>query len=127
MKAKGFILALLTVITLNVFGQEENIDEDFCIPTQSAAYPGGQDSLKNFLKKNLKSPLIYKNVSGKVFVQFIVGIDGSVTEPKVIKGQCDQCDSNALEVISQMPKWVPAKKDGRPVKSRVIIPIIFSL
>ncbi len=127
MKLIGLILALVTVFTVSSFGQVENLDEDYCIAVPSASFPGGQDSLINFIKGNLKFPHVDGPISGKVFVQFIVNTDGSITDLKVLKGLCEQCDKNALEALSKMPKWTPAKKDGKPVKSRVIIPVNFKL
>jgi len=127
MKVIGIILILVTGITLTSLGQVENVDEDFCLPDIDASYAGGQDSLMTFIKRNLKFPRLDRTVSGKVFVEFVVHEDGSTTDLKVLKGLCEQCDKNALEALSKMPKWTPAKKDDKPVKSRVIIPIIFKL
>lgn len=127
MKVIGLILILVTGFTLTSLGQVENVDEDFCLPDIDASFVGGRDSLTNFIKKNLKFPYLDRPVSGKVFIEFIVHEDGSTTDLKVLKGLCEPCDRNAIEALSKMPKWTPAKKNDKPVKSRVIIPVTFKL
>jgi len=90
-----------------------------------AEFPGGYDSMKTFIRRNTRYPSPRTCVEGNVFVQFIVNEDGSVTDAKVIRGLCEQCDRNALLVISKMPKWMPARENGKFLKSKLIIPIKF--
>lgn len=42
-----------------------------------------------------------------------------------IKGLCESCDKEALRLVKQMPKWIPATQEGVPVKMKMIIPIKF--
>lgn len=98
-----------------------------CPVEQSPAFPGGLDSLKSFISKNLKYPYKRQDVEGKVFVQFVVNEDGSISDVNVIKGLCEPCDKNAIEVISKMPKWIPGKVQDKIVKTKMVIPIKFEL
>ena len=56
------------------------------------------------------------NVSGKVFVRFVVEKDGSPSQVQVIKGIGAGCDEEAIKVIENSPHWIPAKQRGRPVR-----------
>jgi protein TonB len=66
-------------------------------------------------------------IEGKVFVEFVVDKDGTLTEVKTVKGIGAGCDEEAVRVIQSAPKWKPGKQRGRPVKVRMILPIIFKL
>ncbi len=66
-------------------------------------------------------------IEGKVFVEFVVDKDGTITNVKAIKGIGAGCDEEAKRVIEGAPKWSPGKQRGRPVKVRMILPITFKL
>ena len=67
------------------------------------------------------------NIEGKVYVQFVVDKDGTLTDVKALKGIGAGCDEEAVRVIQEAPKWKPGKQRGRPVKVRMVLPIIFKL
>lgn len=98
-------------------------------PDVMPKYPGDQKALQNFLIENIKYPEKAKRdtVQGKVYIKFDVGADGSLSNFKVQKGIGSGCDEEALRVVKMMPKWIPATKEGKPVKSNVVIPIMFAL
>lgn len=92
-------------------------------------FPGGMDAFYNYVSKNIEFPrkAKFNNVSGKVFVQFIIDKDGTVTDVKAIKGIGFGCDEAAIEVLENSPKWNPGKQRGRAVKVRMVLPITFRL
>lgn len=108
--------------------EEEKVDEIFTIVEEGAEPDGGYDNYYKYIKKTLKYPSQARRMGteGKVFVQFVVDKDGSVTEAKVIKGIGAGCDEEALRVI-QGTKWKPGKQRGRAVKQRIVMPISFKL
>ena len=87
---------------------------------------GGLGAFYEELGKNLKYPEVAqaKGIGGRVYVQFIVGSDGSVSEAKVVKGIGAGCDEEALRVIKGT-KWNPGKQKGQEVAVRMTIPIMF--
>ncbi len=95
-------------------------------PDLEAAFLGGYDSLKIWLKNNLVYPK-NQNVQGKVFVSFVVLKDGSVADVKIEKGLHPDFDKEAIRLIKAMPKWKPAIWNGLDVASRVSLPIIFKI
>lgn len=92
-------------------------------------YPGGVKELYAFINRNLKYPVEAQqaNVSGKVFAQFVVRQDGSISDIKILKGMGFGCDEETVRVIAQMPKWKPGKQNGRPVNVRFTMPVAFTM
>ena len=92
-------------------------------------FPGGMRECMNFLGKNVKYPATAqeKGIQGRVIVQFVVNRDGSIVEPKVVRGVDPDLDKEALRVISIMPKWKPGKQKGEAVRVKYTIPVMFRL
>ena len=67
------------------------------------------------------------NITGKVLVKFVINEDGSVSDVELAKGIDDECDKDALRVVSNMPKWIPGQRDGKNVKVYFTLPIMFKL
>jgi TonB family protein len=108
-----------------------NVEQDtlFATVDEVAQFPGGSEEYVKFLKKNLKYPneARREGVEGKVYVQFIVDKSGTVSEVKSVKGIGTGCDAEAVRVIKKSPRWIPGNLKGKPVKQRMIIPIVFKL
>lgn len=60
-------------------------------------------------------------------MEFIIDVDGSVTEVKIIKGLSPEIDEEALIVMSKAPKWKPGRQGGRTVRVKMVIPIKLDL
>ncbi len=121
-----------TVIEEVVFEEapeEEAVDEIFTIVEDQPTPNGGMSAFYQYVQKKLKYPAQARRmgIEGKVFVQFVVDKDGTLTEVKAVKGIGAGCDEEAVRVISGAPKWKPGKQRGRSVKVRMILPITFKL
>ncbi|ANQ50514.2 energy transducer TonB [Flammeovirga sp. MY04] len=109
---------------------EEVVDNDVHIIVQKTAeFKGGLGKFYKFLGKNMKYPkrALKMGVEGKVYVQFIVGKDGSLTDFKVVRGLGAGLDEEAVRVLKLSPKWIPAEQRGRIVRQRMVIPISFKI
>ncbi|MES2397052.1 MAG: energy transducer TonB [Bacteroidota bacterium] len=93
---------------------------------QMPEFPGGQDSLLKFIRKNFKYPSNYKTESGnkKIDVNFIVDKDGKIKKAKIVKGINSELDKEALRVVNSMPKWKAGLRDGKSVSVNFDLPII---
>ena len=93
------------------------------------SYPGGDKERFAFMTKNTIYPesAIKDSIQGMVYVNFIVSKDGSLKELKVLRGVSPEVDAEALRVVSIMPKWNPAEKDGEKVEFEFTIPFRFAL
>lgn len=92
-------------------------------------FPGGERAMMNFIVKNIQYPstAIEEGISGKVYIRFVVGKDGSITDARVVRGVSSALDNEALRVIRMMPKWTPGTQLGKPVRVMFTLPINFSL
>ena len=104
-------------------------DKEWLIVEQMPEYAGGLAALSKFLQKNLRYPNPASNagVSGKVYVQFVVGQDGAISKVDILKGLGFGCDEEAQRVIKLMPHWSAGKQSGRAVAVKFTLPINFQL
>ncbi len=88
-----------------------------------------QDKMLEFIYKNIKYPAIAKEngVEGMVVISFVVEKDGSITDARVVRDIGGNCGKEALRVVKMMPKWVPGKQRGRPVRVQFNLPVKFKL
>ncbi|MCE2732976.1 MAG: energy transducer TonB [Chryseotalea sp.] len=108
---------------------KEESEEVFMVVEETAAPVNGMDAFYKFASENLKYPGQARrmNVEGKVFVEFVVAKDGTLTNIKIVKGIGAGCDEEAVRILELSPKWKAAKQRGRPVKQRIVLPIFFKL
>ena len=92
-------------------------------------FPGGDLGLMKYIQKNVKYPAIAKeyNITGKVYVSFIVDKKGSVTNVKIVRGVDKNLDAEAMRVVKSLPKYKPGKQRGKAVRVMFTIPINFTL
>lgn len=92
-------------------------------------FPGGLEAMYKFLGKNVHYPDMERDagITGRVFVEFVVASDGSITEVTLKRGVSGGLDKEAQRVVKTMPKWSPGKMNGKPVKVRYILPVNFTL
>jgi protein TonB len=125
---KWFVL-FFCLMTLGVSAQQlpehsTNRDDTFIVVDQMPEYPGGNEALQEYISLNLKYPAL-KEVSGKVFVSFVVDKKGKVTDVRV-KNEVDPALSKeAIRLVKSMPLWTPGKLDGKAVNVQMNLPIYF--
>ncbi|WP_375561740.1 energy transducer TonB [Bernardetia sp. OM2101] len=109
--------------------QKEEEEELFIFVEEPAVFEGGMDNFYKYVSKNLKYPKEAKKqgIEGRIFLQFVVDKDGSLTDIKVAKGVGFGLDEEAKRVLRACPKWKPARQRGKIVKVRMSIPIVFKL
>ena len=112
-------------------GREEKVaqEEVFFIVEEMPDFPGGQLALRNFIAQTIKYPVTAQEngIQGKVFVNFVVGKDGSVKNAKIFRSVDPSLDKEALRVINSLPKWKPGKQKGKEVAVSYTVPINFVL
>ena len=109
--------------------EEEETDQIFQIVEQPATFKGGVQAFYAYVQKNLKYPAQAQRMGmeGRVFVEFVVGKDGKITDVKVLRGIGAGCGEEAVRVLKNSPPWNPGKQRGRPVRQRMVLPITFKL
>lgn len=92
-------------------------------------FPGGEAALKKYISENTRYPDSAKEmgIEGIVVVGFLVETDGNLTNIKVIKFIDPDLENEAVRVVSGMPLWVPAQKDGNPIQAPAKVDVPFIL
>ena len=96
----------------------DNADEE-------ASFPGGIAACMKYIADNFRYPNIQGDCSiqGKIVVTFTVNEDGNLSDIKVKKSVYSDLDKEAVRVVKSMPSWIPAKQNGKAVKSRYTLPV----
>ena len=96
---------------------------------QMPQFPGGEQALLQFLVKNINYPLnaVRQGIQGWVVLRFVVEPDGSITDVEVMKSVDPLLDKEAIRVVKKMPKWIPGRQNGQPVRVYCSLPVGFSL
>lgn len=98
-----------------------------CVFPPQPEYPGGNNAMYKFIEANLRMPTKARKagISGKVFLGFVIEVTGGITHVSVLKGLGFGCDEEAVRLVESMPRWKPGKQDGKPVRARYNLPILF--
>ena len=107
---------------------DATITEETTTLVEKAATPvGGMKRFMKYLSAKIRYPETARKykIEGRVFVQFVVDKDGTLTDVAVVKGIGGGCDQEAIRVIENAPKWIPATQNGELVKQKLILPIVF--
>lgn len=101
----------------------------FTIVEKAASFPGGIDAFNQYLAENLTYPKEAQDnkKEGRVFVQFIVEKDGSLSDVHIVKGIGGACDKEAVRVLMHSPKWIPGEQRGQKIRQKMIQNILFKL
>lgn len=117
------------VISPPVEPDPEPTDEIVLFPESHASFDGGLDAFYRYVSEKIKYPTQARRIEtqGKVFVEFVINRDGSITDVKAIKRIGGGCDEEAERVIKSSPKWNPGKQRGKPVRQKMVLPVTFKL
>lgn len=111
--------------------EEEVIEEAevFTVVEEMPSFPGGPAKMTEYIAKNIKYPMMAREsgVEGRVFVNFVVEPNGSISKVKVLRGIGGGCDEEAMRVVQSMPAWKPGKQRGTAVRVNYTVPIVFKL
>lgn len=92
-------------------------------------FPGGEKAMHRFIADNLKYPVKAqdRNASGPVVAKFIIKSTGEIGTIDIISTADELLKEEVKRVISIMPKWTPAQKNGKNIDSDFTIPVYFSI
>lgn len=109
--------------------EEEEEVQIFTVVENDPEFPGGMEALYKYLRDNIKYPQLARdnNITGKVYVTFVVERDGSIANPRVLKDIGGGCGAEAIRVVKSMPKWKPGKQRGKAVRVQFNLPVSFNL
>jgi protein TonB len=92
-------------------------------------FPGGEQALLNYVKSKSKFTQTARenNISGTMYVSFVVNEKGKVVLSKIERGLGFGMDEMLLNVVNTLPDFTPAEQNGRKVKIRMMLPVKFEL
>ena len=119
----------------------ENLPEKPFVPVEDTVYAEGEDlfdeivhaecpyDIVDFLINNLNYPIARlksdTRVEIPVVVIFNVEDDGSISNVRVKDPVHPDLDKEAISVVQKMPRWKPAMSNGRLVRSKFHVTIMF--
>ena len=92
-------------------------------------FTGGDEAFYRYLKAKIHCPAEaeHLNLSGTVYVRFVVDEEGRIRDAQVIKGCGHGLDEEALRLVRLMPWWTPGREQGKPVRVQRTMSISFRL
>ena len=126
-------VALMMFVLLFSFmtstAQTKKNDMVFDVVEVMPQFPGGQIAMLKYIMENIKYPeqAMKEGIQGRVTVRFIVEKDGSISNVKPVLSVHPLLDKEAVRVVESMPKWSPGKQNGKPVRVRFNVPVMFKL
>lgn len=126
-------VALMMLVLLFSFmtstAQTKKNDMVFDVVEVMPQYPGGQIAMLKYIMENIKYPeqAMKEGIQGRVTVRFIVEKDGSISDVRPVLSVHPLLNKEAVRVVESMPKWSPGKQNGKPVRVRFNVPVMFKL
>jgi protein TonB len=107
----------------------ESENKIFTVVEIDPEFPGGMEAMYKFFQDNIRYPkeAKRKNISGKVFITFVVEKDGSISNPRILRDIGGGCGAEAIRVAKMMPRWTPGQQRGLSVRVQFNMPVNFSL
>ncbi len=124
----GYTLPVVRIVTFNRYNRgiakstpESNVES--CKSAAQPQFPGGDSAYHAFFHGNLVYPQMEKEagIQGTTYVEFIVKSDGTISDIVVTKVLSPNISKEVLRVVTMMPKWIPAKKNGKSVDQKCVI------
>ena len=113
-------------------GPAETQAEIFAVVEEMPEPPGGIAAFYKYIGSSIQYPAMAREagISGKVFLKFVVEMDGSLSDVQVLKGVpgCGDCDKEAVRVLKAYPnKWKAGRQNGRAARVSYTIPVAFKI
>ncbi|HEV3324613.1 MAG TPA: energy transducer TonB [Puia sp.] len=106
----------------------DSLSKVFTTVEIESEFPGGARAWLQYLNEHLVYPkkAVRKRIEGTVVLQFIVDKEGNISDLSALSGDPILAEA-ALKAMVDCPRWHPAMKDGRKVKSYKKQPVVFKL
>ncbi|MDO4171954.1 MAG: energy transducer TonB [Prevotellaceae bacterium] len=116
---RTILLLVMGIMAITCLAQGEK----FMKPDVAAQYPGGEKKLEQFIVRNFNYPdsLTRKRIEKAVTVRFVIDTDGGISQAQAVNPPDWALGEEAVRVVSMMPKWIPAKRNGKAVRSQYVL------
>ena len=131
---KELIVIIFMLFSIQVKAQSEQqadslTDQVYTYVDKMPEFPGGNDKIQVFLKKNIVYPPLArsKKIEGRVYIGFIVDKSGRIKDVSIKRSADPVLDAEAVRVVNKMPLWKPGIQNGTPVNVSLMMPVEFKL
>lgn len=109
--------------------EEEVSEEIFVVVEQTAVPRDGLVAFYKYVAEKIHYPAQARRmgIEGKVYVEFVVDKEGTLSQITVVKGIGAGCDEEAVRIIEHSPPWSPGRQRGKPCRQRMVLPINFKI
>ena len=92
-------------------------------------FPGGENAMLKWIAEHISYPTIAaeNGIEGRVACSFVVNADGSVSDIEVLRSKDPLLDKEAVRVLKLMPRWKPGMQQGKNVRVKFSVPVLFRL
>ena len=120
------------IVAPPVDGPTEVVQEILTVVEEMPEPPGGIQAFYQYVAKSIQYPAMAREagLQGKVFLKFVIEVDGSIGDIQILKGVpgCSDCDQEAIRVIKKYPnKWKPGRNNGRAARVYYNLPVVFKI
>jgi len=102
---------------------EEDVNKVYTAVQVMPEFPGGLAGFGKYVQKNYRVPEVDDDISGNVFVNFVVEKDGTLTDIKVVRDLGYGTGKEAIRMLKAAPKWKPGIQNGKSVRVSYTLPI----
>jgi TonB family protein len=134
-------LSLLCALIISIFActedkvqaQDSQLENEarelFTIVEKHPSYEGGLDAFYSYAKNEIRYPSEARKggIEGRVFVQFVIERNGSLSNIEVMKGIGGGCGSEVVRVLKNSGSFTAGSQRGRTVRTQMILPVTFKL
>lgn len=112
---------------LPVMEDQERGSDPVTFAEEMPQFPGGEAAMRKFILEHMKYPEMEREakVQGRVYMQFVVEKDGALSEIKVVRGLSPGLNKESERLIGSMPKWIPGRQNGKALRVRMTVPIVY--
>jgi len=119
-------------VDISIYKEPEEVFEEpiYYSVQEYPKFMGKDDNaFRQYIIENIKFPVMAQEngLVGKVQVQFVVDLDGALSQIKILRGVHPTIDKEVMRVVRNSPKWEPAVQSGKNVRAMYGITIAFEL
>lgn len=135
------LFTFFVLAPMKIFSQEKEEVRKFETPDEAPIFPGCekkrsnkkrkicfQEAMLNHVKDNFHYPkeAVERNLQGRVHVKFTIDTDGNIVDIDK-RGPDEILENDAVRIIKLLPKMIPGKLKGKPIKVTYSVPIIYRM
>jgi|GEM_PF-4981512 len=89
---------------------------------ERASFPGGFPKFYDFFHSEFKAPDGFKG-NERLIIKFTIEADGKVSNVQAVRASSESLGNEAVRVMLKSPNWIPAKENGKAIRSEYHLPV----